>query len=205
MWHGMASKLFHLATSSSASFGVWYLFSTSTKIVIAFEIIAHSHVRTQVTQSHLISSIQNRDKVSECQHVPFSRCSRASVARGRITDVETSEGDMNTHKILLRPEEPGSPGPSNNGTSCRGLWSSAFEKWAKASAVRRAVHDLLAAYATSLHISKNELRHTKCKQVRNISNYFLCPQDGNELEIKRFPIHSGVKCWWGSAPPALVP
>lgn len=166
---------------------------------------AHTHKNAcaRVTQSHLISQIRNRKNISECQNVPFSRCSRASVARGRIMDIQTSEGAMNTRKILLSPKQQWNILPKGKHDICREPCSSGRpEVWANVSAVRRAPRDLLAAYATFLQILENELRHAKCRRVTNISDYFLCP---NEFEIKLLPIHSGLEWRWGSAPFALLP
>lgn len=92
--------------------------------------LAHTHknARPRVTQSHLISQIRNRENISKYQNVPFSRCSRASVARGRITDIQTSEGAMNTRKILLSPKQQWNILPRGKHDICREPWSSGSRK-----------------------------------------------------------------------------
>jgi hypothetical protein len=46
----------------------------------------------------------------------FSRYGRVRLAGGRVTVVQASVGDTNTHGIVRRREAPGSPIPSDNRT-----------------------------------------------------------------------------------------
>jgi hypothetical protein len=56
-------------------------------------------------------------------HVLFSRYGGVRIAGGRVTVVQASVGDTNTHGIVRRCEALGSPVPSNNGTDW--LWKGA--------------------------------------------------------------------------------